>query len=494
MGVQKFHAQSTQLHALSSSTNSSSRRFSPEAAEVKKRRRSRIAGSVIQRPNGSWMAQRYVDAPDGSRTRRTWAFQTEEEAREFLSSLPGRVEARRELGTLGQRLERAIQMNEAGADVEFQVRFLRERCAEELTVRLDNREALEGALARILSRRAGADNRGHRSSLAVTLAVPVRKAGTEWQVNHGNEWKPITFRTHKVDALQRLDVALTRLTRQGAVLRTRLLDDPNHSLGFIQTLLRLPFPLIALVEPNRTRTVKRRTLIQMRQLLVRIVPSELVGCVPKLPRVSRKERRLNPEGDLAIKQRLTLAIGESGDRPSGEALERVLLAAQRVARAPGASPAARCVALIAATGLRSGEALELRWCDLDAASRMLTVDGTKTESAERRVNLEPKGMEELCGGLTDQLVAWRNGAPAGARMFDATGSQLGRALRAVTLEAGLEWSREKSERLWVHGLRHAFARYALWKGKPMPTLANHLGHSDWSFTARLYADSTSDPL
>jgi site-specific recombinase XerD len=52
----------------------------------------------------------------------------------------------------------------------------------------------------------------------------------------------------------------------------------------------------------------------------------------------------------------------------------------------------------------------------------------------------------------------------------------------------------KRERLWVHGLRHAFGRYALWCGQPVQKLSHHLGHSDWAFTAKLYADSTSDPL
>ena len=69
-----------------------------------------------------------------------------------------------------------------------------------------------------------------------------------------------------------------------------------------------------------------------------------------------------------------------------------------------------------------------------------------------------------------------------------------RQMRAVTLEAGLRWSPVKRERLWVHGLRHAFGRYALWCGQPVQKLSHHLGHSDWSFTAKLYADSTSDPL
>ena len=40
-----------------------------------------------------------------------------------------------------------------------------------------------------------------------------------------------------------------------------------------------------------------------------------------------------------------------------------------------------------------------------------------------------------------------------------------RQMRAVTLEAGLRWSPVKRERLWVHGLRHAFGRYALWCGQ-----------------------------
>jgi integrase len=70
-----------------------------------------------------------------------------------------------------------------------------------------------------------------------------------------------------------------------------------------------------------------------------------------------------------------------------------------------------------------------------------------------------------------------------------------RRISATVLVPGrLIGSPVKRERLWVHGLRHAFGRYALWCGQPVQKLSHHLGHSDCAFTAKLYADSTSDPL
>jgi integrase len=381
-------------------------------------------------------------------------------------------------------------MNAAGANARREVKFLRDECASELTTNLRDEDEVRRALSRILSRRAeGKARRGNRQALAVALAAPVRKVADAWAILEGEEWKPITFRTHKVDALQRLDAALTRLEREGEVLRTQLLNDADESLGFIRTLLAQPVAVIRFVPARGSGTAARKTVNNLRQVLVRILPENQRGLVPKLALTTAKERAMKPEGAA-----LTLAVGERGRRPSGEALERVLLAARRIGQAPDAPPAARCVSLIAATGMRSGEALGLRWGDLDAAAKMLQVNGTKTENAERRILVEPKRMERLCGGIVAELVAWRGDALDDAMVFPVTADDLLRQMRAVTLEAGLRWSPVKRERLWVHGLRHAFGRYALWCGQPVQKLSHHLGHSDWAFTAKLYADSTSDPL
>jgi integrase len=386
-------------------------------------------------------------------------------------------------------------MNEAGAGIDTQVRFLRRECADELQTPLHDEFKLRSALARILTRRAGGTcRRGNRKTLSVALVVPVRNISASWEFFDGDQWKAITFRTHKVGAARRLDIALTRLEQKGEVPRSRLLDGSDESLGFVRTLLAQRTPIIKLVSAHGSGAPARKTVNNLRQVLVRILPENKRGLVPKLPRTAAKERAIKPEGAAFTKERLTLAVGERGRRPSGEALERVLLAARRLGQALDASPAARCVALIAATGMRSGEALGLGWGDLDAETKMLQVNGTKTESAERRILVEPKKMERLCGGIVAELVAWRGDAPDDAVMFPVTADDLLRQMRAVTLEAGLRWSAVKRERLWVHGLRHAFGRYALWCGQPVQKLSHHLGHSDWAFTAKLYADSTSDPL
>jgi integrase len=60
------------------------------------------------------------------------------------------------------------------------------------------------------------------------------------------------------------------------------------------------------------------------------------------------------------------------------------------------------VALIAATGMRSGEALGLRWGDLDAETKMLQVNGTKTESAE------PVPLERTIGRA--RIIIWSSPA------------------------------------------------------------------------------------
>ena len=492
MSVQENLARSAKVRALNSTRNSTRVGSIGEPSRVKTHRR--IPGTVYQRPNGLWRAQRYAAQPDGSRGRVHANFETEAEGWEWLASLPVHLKAgtRR---TLGESLETALLMNEAGANARREVKFLRTECAVELRTNLKDEDEVRRALSRILSRRAeGKARRGNRQALAVTLAAPVRKMADAWAILEGEEWKPITFRTHKADALRRLDVALTRLEREGEVLRTQLLNDADESLGFIRTLLAQPILVIRFVPARGSGTAARKTVNNLRQVLVRILPENQRGLVPKLPRTTAKERAMKPEGAAFTKERLTLAVGERGRRPSGEALERVLLAARRIGQALDAPPAARCVALIAATGMRSGEALGLRWGDLDAAAKMLQVNGTKTENAERRILVEPKKMERLCGGIVAELVAWRGDAPDDAVMFPVTADELLRQMRAVTLEAGLRWSPVKRERLWVHGLRHAFGRYALWCGQPVQKLSHHLGHSDWAFTAKLYADSTSDPL
>jgi integrase len=63
------------------------------------------------------------------------------------------------------------------------------------------------------------------------------------------------------------------------------------------------------------------------------------------------------------------------------------------------------LATLVFAGLRISEALALTWRDVDLARGVLTVRGTKTEAAERKVTIEPV--------LRDELASWR------ARLRDA---------------------------------------------------------------------------
>jgi integrase len=131
-----------------------------------------------------------------------------------------------------------------------------------------------------------------------------------------------------------------------------------------------------------------------------------------------------------------------------------------------------CARFLALTGWRTGEALTLRWCDIDLARRTATLPDTKTGRSVR--GLSRAACDVLCG--------LGRGAD-GALVFPATrgnGLMVGfkKMLRRLVATAGLP------EDVTAHVLRHSFASLAADLGYSEPTIAALVGHKGRTITSR----------
>ena len=131
-----------------------------------------------------------------------------------------------------------------------------------------------------------------------------------------------------------------------------------------------------------------------------------------------------------------------------------------------------CARFLALTGWRTGEALTLRWRDIDLARRTATLPDTKTGRSMR--GLSRAARDVLCGlgrGADEALV------------FPATrgdGPMVGfkKMLRRLVATAGLP------EDVTAHVLRHSFASLAADLGYSEPTIAALVGHKGRTITSR----------
>ncbi len=457
-------------------------------------------GTITQLPSGSYRVRWYATTAGGERVRRAATFATQAEAAKHLGGL--RRDGREDpaSGTIGSKLEEAIAVERINtARLHRSIAFLREECGDLLGTPLNDEDLLETALERITARRAKArgsvkreTRRGEEAPRLAVLAdgVEVREGVGSWEVRRaGGSWEPIIFRTHKREGAERLAIALPRILL-GGVRVADLLDQTDASYGFHRTLVKRGIVAELARSPIAKitrRTTARKTRLELYHLLRKILKKH-AELVPEPPKGSSSDGEL--QGKEYIEARKRTALGLHPDLPylPEEPLERVLLAARFVGARDGASAAERALALIAATGLRSGEAIGMRWFDLDG--EILHLRGTKTKAARREVYLEPESMGEVSAGIVADLARWRDDAKAEELCFSKSGRPLRsddfrRALVKVAEEAGVPKPSPRRG-LWVHGLRHFFAQLARNRGAGTE-LSAHLGHKSISFTDATYA-------
>jgi integrase len=147
--------------------------------------------------------------------------------------------------------------------------------------------------------------------------------------------------------------------------------------------------------------------------------------------------------------------------------------------------------LLAMTGMRRGEALGVRSCDVDLERGELAVRQTlievngkvlystpKTARGRRVIALDPGTTAEirpLAAGLRngDSLLFHREGAPLEP-------SQVSHTFARLVKSSGLPWIR-------LHDLRHTHATLALEAGVHPKIVSERLGHSTVSFTLDVYS-------
>ena len=203
---------------------------------------------------------------------------------------------------------------------------------------------------------------------------------------------------------------------------------------------------------------------------------------------------------------------EAVKRPAVERTEARYLTIPEARALMHASKGSRyhhAVVLIAHTGLRRGEALALRWDDVDldtdnpairvrgtlARSRgRLTVTTPKTSQSIRTVPLAPDAVDALRAQRTaqkrDRLKAANVWTDTDFVFTTATGEpvdprNLYRVVQVAATAAGLE-------HVGVHALRHTAATLMLEGGVNIKAVSSLLGHSSVAITGDVYAHVTDD--
>jgi len=159
--------------------------------------------------------------------------------------------------------------------------------------------------------------------------------------------------------------------------------------------------------------------------------------------------------------------------------------------------------LVAATGMRRGELLGLRWADVDLDAGVVSVNRSTTQIANERVTTLPKNHERRRINVDPQTVAtlkaWKRAqaeerVAIGPAWVDGDGHlftwQDGRPLqpdyvskRFQSIQAG-----KGLPRLTLHELRHTHITILLRERVPVHVVAKRAGHKDPSVTLNVYAD------
>jgi integrase len=150
------------------------------------------------------------------------------------------------------------------------------------------------------------------------------------------------------------------------------------------------------------------------------------------------------------------------------------------------------VALLVFAGLRIGEALALRWRDVDLARGEIRVRRSKTDAGVRTIYMEPVLRDELLGyraGLRDVdrdglVFATSAGKPLGAtnvrrRIIAKAAEHANLALEALDTEP--------LPRLTPHSLRRTFATLLCALDRDVPFAKSQMGHKTASMLLDVYA-------
>lgn len=149
------------------------------------------------------------------------------------------------------------------------------------------------------------------------------------------------------------------------------------------------------------------------------------------------------------------------------------------------------------TGMRQGELLALRWCDVNLDEAVARVRrsytggavGTPKNRERRDVDLITDVVELLAkrrsetGGRSEENLVFHGSSP---QSFLNTASLLRRQLYPAMARAGIQRGGPTQELRTFHSFQHTFAKRALESGAEITWLSRHLGHSTLKVTTDIY--------
>ena len=168
-------------------------------------------------------------------------------------------------------------------------------------------------------------------------------------------------------------------------------------------------------------------------------------------------------------------------------------------------PLYACIHLVAYTGVRRGEAMDLLWNNVDLRMRRILIEGSLGWSAERGLILEPpktaSGLRtvDIDGGtalvlamhLEDQGRIKRKMRHAYRDEGRVFAGPTGEWLKPVQLTRAVKRLGERVgyPDMTVRSLRHFHASVAIQAGQNIVVVSKRLGHSNVSITSDIYAHS-----
>lgn len=166
------------------------------------------------------------------------------------------------------------------------------------------------------------------------------------------------------------------------------------------------------------------------------------------------------------------------------------------------------VHLMAYTGLRQGEALALKWSDIDFENKKITVDKTavrikekqiiqtpKTKNSKRVISIDPATLSILKSWKKDQIkIYFKNG-----KHFEGDDNFVFTNQRAewVHIHNFIRYFKRfiadhKLKTITPHGLRHTHASLLFSAGVEPKNISDRLGHSTVQITLDLYTHITEE--
>ncbi len=155
--------------------------------------------------------------------------------------------------------------------------------------------------------------------------------------------------------------------------------------------------------------------------------------------------------------------------------------------------------LLFATGMRRGEAMGLKWADIDFESRKISIRrsitnqglSTPKSGKSRQVVMTPRLAESLFDLLGErQRERITNGwpdTPEWVFCSEAGSAPDARNVQRVWYRVRRRATKQKIRPLPLHSARHSWATWAIQAGKNIRWVADQLGHADASTTLNHYA-------